>query len=416
MRTAHSGKAAAAAFFIAVLAALLAPRPVGGQTDADETGQPKLTYSFEGRILTALNEDGKEKWSHRFKSDIVKVTLEDDYLFVITKKNVVLLTPLSGIERWTFKADNIKKLEVRKPRVLASGDRLIAAIDIIDGSVDWRFRTSGDIESYVIHDDRFMVVKTEKRVVALDYGNGKTLVSTSLSRTDEYLKSQALGPVLVLHFKDKIRLWNTDRKRELPEIKRQKVEDMRGEELPKALGYLRDRVTSRKENDRVAGMVSLLFMKNKDGALLVRVGLDAEDDAAKSAAREIMRAMAEYSRESGFLGRATEGVLEEITAADTSGEIERAFYSAYYEKYSYELPEPESVLKVMIVMLNFADRDGKDRAIKSLEQLTGKTFDYKPTDSLKERNQAVGKWEKWLDAHRGGFAWDIPGRKIKIRE
>ncbi len=411
----HRHKSAALLLAVVVVAGLAAS--LSARTRADEAEQPKLTYRFEGKTLTALDETGKEKWTKRFDSDIGKVVLEGDYLFVVTGKSVLLLTPLSGIERWKSRAEGVTKIEVREPRALISGSRLIVAVDIVTGKEDWRYKAAKDIESYVIHDDRFMVVKTPQRVVVLDYGDGKRVINTIIGKRQKYLKSQALGPMLLLHLEDKIRLWNPARRRELPEIKTSVIKDRRDEDLPKALKEMLDKVTSRKEQDRVVGMAELVFMKNKEGKLLLLAGLKSEDKDVVSAAQNVMRSMAEYSRSNGeFLAATTHGVLEELSAADSSGTIEKAFYTAYYEKYSYEMPDPETTLKVLVTMLSFADKDGRGHAIQTLELLTGKTLDYKHTDSLRQRSKAVKKWDKWLSAYQGRFVWDIPGRKIKVRE
>lgn len=411
----HRRKNAALLLAVVVVAGLAAS--LSARTRADEAEQPKLTYRFEGKTLTALDETGKEKWTKRFDSDIGKVVLEGDYLFVVTGKSVLLLTPLSGIERWKSRAEGVTKVEVREPRALISGSRLIAAVDIVTGKEDWRYKAAEDIESYVIHDDRFMVVKTPQRVVVLDYGDGKRVINTMIGKGQKYLKSQALGPMLLLHLEDKIRLWNPARRKELPEIKASAIKDRRDEDLPKALKEMLDKVTSRKEQDRVVGMAELVFMKNKEGKLLLLAGLKSEDEDVVSAAQNVMRSMAEYSRSSSeFLAATTHGVLEELSAADSSGTIEKAFYTAYYEKYSYEMPDPETTLKVLVTMLSFADKDGRAHAIQTLELLTGKTLDYKHTDSLRQRSKAVKKWDKWLSAYQGRFVWDIPARKIKVRE
>lgn len=411
----HRRKNAALLLAVVVVAGLAAS--LSARTRADEAEQPKLTYRFEGKTLTALDETGKEKWTRKFDGDIGKVVLEGDYLFVVTGKSVLLLTPLSGIERWKSRAEGVTKVEVREPRALISGSRLIAAVDIVTGKEDWRYKAAEDIESYVIHDDRFMVVKTPQRVVALDYGDGKRVINTMIGKGQKYLKSQALGPMLLLHLEDKIRLWNPARRKELPEIKTSAIKDRRDEDLAKALKEMLDKVTSRKEQDRVVGMAELVFMKNKEGKLLLLAGLKSEDEDVVSAAQNVMRSMAEYSRSSSeFLAATTHGVLEELSAADSSGTIEKAFYTAYYEKYSYEMPDPETTLKVLVTMLSFADKDGRAHAIQTLELLTGKTLDYKHTDSLRQRSKAVKKWDKWLSAYQGRFVWDIPARKIKVRE
>jgi hypothetical protein len=377
----------------------------------------KVSYRYEGKTLFANDELGKEMWKKTFDSDILKIITATDAVFAVTKKEVALFTPLSGVQRWSYKATDVEKIELRDTTVIILSPSQLSVVNMDTGKDAWRIKGAGPITEYIILDDRIMVVPTEKRVMAFAYGSGEQLATASIGNNDKYVEPLLAGPALALRFEKEIRLWNTLRKKELPQIKAGVLEQMRDANLSDAIGDLGDMVAAGKEDDRVAGLAALLYAKNKEDKLLIVDALASKDENIVKTAQGIMAAMAEYQHGGGdLLGPTTSAILEKLAALDSSGAVEKTFFTAYYTKYSYELPDPAQTLSTLVTMLSLGDKNLKESAIRSLEALTDKTFEYKSGDSLADRNKAVERWQKWLKDNQGKFMWDIPNRKIKIRE
>ena len=385
---------------------------------ADQTNEEeKLIYKYEGRTLTAIDASGAEKWKKSVDNDIVNVVLEGEILLAITKKEVVLFTPLKGLQRWAFTMADVAKVEPRDTTIILSSASQVSVVNTESGKEAWKYRPPEPITTYTILDDRFMVVLTEKHVAAFSYDKGEPIANLYIDPRDKFVDAQVLGPILLLWFEREVRLRDTVHKKELPDIKMKDIEQMRGADLLQVLGDLGDMVTAPREGDKAAGLTLLALAKNKDGKLILAAGLESEDENTGNAAQDILAAMAEYAHgKEDFLRLATNGVLEQLAALDSGGSIEKAFYTVYYTKYSYELPDPAQTLTALVTLLHLGDKSAREHAIRALQSLTDNTFEFKSDESLRKRNEAIEKWRKWLSDNQAKFVWDIPARKIKIRE
>jgi len=406
-----------------------AETPPAAPTDAQPADKPedkpadqpkeeeKLTYKYEGKTITAIDSTGADKWKQNVPNDIVSVVFQGDLLMALTKSEAVAFTPLKGLQRWTYRMADIAKVEPHDTTIIFSSAAQVSVVSAESGREIWRFRPLEPVTSYAILDDRFMIVTSEKHVAAFSYDKGEQIANPYIDPKDKFLDAQVFGPVMLLRFEKEVKLWNTARKQGLPEIKSRTIEQMRDGDLQQALGDLGDRVAASQADDKAAGLVLLTLAKDKDGKLLLAAGLESDDDATAGAAQNVLAAMVEYVHgKDDFLRTTANGVLEQLVANDSGGSIEKDFYTAYYTKYSYELPDPAQTLTALVTMLRFGDKNTREYAIRTLESLTDKTFEFKSGDSLRLRNEAVGRWQKWLGDNQSKLVWDIPGRKIKIRE
>jgi hypothetical protein len=390
------------------------PGKTEGEPAPPEEG-PKLTYKPDGKSLTAVDAEGKTKWSKTFDSEIVNIVAGQGALFIITKKDVTCLTPLTGQQRWIARITDVTKIEPLEDTAIITAATQIAVFNMDSGKELWHFRPNETIKGYTILDDKYMIITTDKRVAAYDYYGGDQIANVAIPQKDNFTESYAFGPIIVLRFEQEMRLWNAAQKKELPQIKSSALDQIAQTDLPKAVGDLEDKVTATKEDDRIAGLVLALFARDKAGGLVMSAALQSKEEAVNKSAKNILSAMAEYSHAKGnSIAAATTGILESFAALDTSGLIEKSYFTAYYTKYAYELPDPYQTLNSLVSLLRLGDKQTRESAIRNLESLTNRSFKFDPAGTLRERDKAIERWQKWLNDNQTRFAWDIENRKIKI--
>ncbi len=408
---------AAAGAVLAIVAVLVfsAGAHLAGQTKNEKEEKPAYTCKADGRNIVVRDEQGNSVWKATAPEDVTSVQILGDFLFAHGNNTLVCFTLEDGRKKWTARIAGEKKLNLTKAGLFVKTPNRLSRFDMGRGGEQWRFSSIGRIQSYKIFEEQVILVRTDRRVVLLEYAKGKNLVTRSID-SFKYESAKLIGGVFVLEFDKEFGLYDSSTGRRIAIRKPRDFENWPrytpAEALTRIAGALRASAT----NSRLEALATLHLMKAGSGKPWLVEAVASEDRIVRQRVSEVMSKLVEYARSSTVsVSDTANAAAENLAAMDASGKFEMELDTAFYEAFPEELPDAEAVLSSLVKMLRLGNGDVRVNAFAVLKELTGKDFGYDVNGTMRARAQAIRKWNRWYESNRGLLEWDVPNRKIKVR-
>ncbi|MFH1549174.1 MAG: PQQ-binding-like beta-propeller repeat protein [Planctomycetota bacterium] len=417
--TGRTRRSAAAGAVFAIVAVLVfsAGAYLAGQTEneKEKEGKPAYTCKVDGRNIVVSDEQGNPVWDTTAPEDITSAQILGDFLFVHGDNTLTCYAIEDGEKKWMARIAGEKELRLTEAGLFVKAPNSLSRFDMERGGEQWKFPSVGKIQSFEIFEEQVVLVRTDRRVILLEHAEGKTLVARSLN-SFKYESARLVGGVFVLEFDKEFGLYDSSTGRRIairrPSDFEKWPQYTPAEALAKIAGALRASAT----NSRLEALATLHLMKAGSGKPWLVEAVASEDKTVQQRLSEVMSKLVEYARSSTVsVSETANAAVEGLAAMDASGKFEMELDTAFYKAFPEELPEAGTVLSSLIKMLRLGNNEVRVNAIAVLKELTGKDFGYDVKGTMRERAQAIRKWNRWYESNRGSLEWDVPNRKIKVR-